>query len=78
MVAITGNDLIALAGRHLHAGYDRFLSDIQVTETADETHAVELPRLFFKTADQQHVTVGLEFLLLGKVGGRWRVNCRGE
>ena len=44
--------------RHLHADDDRFLADIQMTEAADQTHAVKLSGLFLEAADQQHGAVG--------------------
>src|SRR5205807_5259816 len=42
MVAIAGDDLVAVRQRHLHADDDGFLADIKVTEAADRAHAVEL------------------------------------
>src|SRR6185503_6394693 len=42
MVAVPGYDLIALLQGHLHADHDGFLADIEMAETADRTHAVEL------------------------------------
>ena len=44
VVAIGGDDLIALLGRHLHADDDGLLADIEVAEAADVAHAVELAR----------------------------------
>ena len=66
VVAIGGDHLIALDQRHLHAGHDRFLADIEMAEAADETHAVELAGLLFEAPDQQHVAIGREFLFLGE------------
>ena len=61
---------------HLHADDDRFLADVEVAEAADQAHAVHLARLLLEAADQQHVPVGREFLLLGE--GR-HVGCgRGD
>ncbi len=68
VVAIAGDHLVALDQRHLHAGDDGFLADIEMAEAADEAHAVELAGLFLEAADQQHVAVGGELLLLGEVG----------
>ncbi len=57
-------DLVALLQRHLQADDDGLLADIEVAEAADQAHAVELAGLFLEAADQQHVAVGLEFLVL--------------
>ena len=66
VVAIAGDDLVALFERHLHADDDGFLADIEVAETADEAHAVELAGLFLEAADEQHLAIGGELLLLGE------------
>src|SRR5207253_8990380 len=66
VVAVSRYDLIALLQRHLHADDDGFLADIEMAETADGAHAVELARLFLEAADQQHVAQRLEFLLTGE------------
>ena len=68
MVAIGGDDLVALLQRHLHADDHRFLADIKVAEAADEAHAVELAGLLLEAADQQHAAIGGEFLILGEFG----------
>ena len=60
MVAIAGDDLIALLEGHLHADHHGFLADVEMAEAADEAHAVKLPRLLFEAADQQHVALMLE------------------
>lgn len=70
MVAIAGDDLVALFQRQLHPDDDGFLTDIEVTETTDESHAVELAGLFLETPDQQHFPVGLEIVFLGEFGDR--------
>ena len=59
VVAIGRDDLVTLAGCHLHADNDRFLADIEVAEAADEAHAVKLAGLLLETPDQQHVPVEL-------------------
>ena len=64
VIAIAGDDLIALLERHLHADDDGFLADIEVAEAADQSHAVHLPRLLLEAADQQHVAIGFEVLRL--------------
>ena len=56
--------------RHLHAGDDRFLADIEVAEAADIAHAVELPRLLLESADEQHQAISVEFLLALRPGCR--------
>jgi hypothetical protein len=63
VIAVSGYDLIALFQGHLHANDDSFLADIEVTEAADRTHAVELAGLFLEPPDQQHVAQGAEFLI---------------
>jgi hypothetical protein len=42
VVAIGGDDLIALLDRHLHTDDDRFLADVEMAEAADQAHAVQL------------------------------------
>jgi hypothetical protein len=66
MIAIRGDDLIALLQRGLHADDDGFLADIEVAESADQTHAVELARALLEAADQQHVAIVLEQFVLGR------------
>jgi hypothetical protein len=66
VVTIAGDDLVAFLQRHLHADDDRFLADVEVTEAADEAHAVELAGLLLETPDQQHFAVGIQILVLGK------------
>jgi hypothetical protein len=73
VVAIGGDDLVAVLLGHLHADDDRFLADVEVAEAADEAHAVELARLFLEAADQQHLAIGVEFLFrreaaIGEIG----------
>jgi hypothetical protein len=36
VVTITGDDLVAVLHRHLHADNDRFLADVEVAEAADK------------------------------------------
>ena len=57
-------------------GYNRFLTDIKVTKPTDQTHTIELPSLFFKTANKHHVTIKFFHFLgrclrLGIVFGRF-------
>ena len=66
VVTVSGYDLIALLQRHLHADHDGFLADIEMAETADRAHAVELAGLLLEAPDQQHVAQRGQFLLLGE------------
>jgi hypothetical protein len=68
VIAIAGDDGVALFRSQLHAGDDRFLADIEMAETADQTHAIHLARLLLEAADQQHHLVGFKFLLLREFG----------
>jgi hypothetical protein len=68
VVAITGDDLVTLLQRHLHADNDSFLADIKVTEAADEAHAVKLAGLLLETPDLQHFAIGLQVVFLGEFG----------
>jgi hypothetical protein len=77
VVAIGGDHLVALLHRHFHADDDRFLADIKMAEPADVTHAVKLARLLLEAADQQHVLIGLEVLILGEGGIGFRVRFAG-
>src|SRR5882757_1243959 len=57
VVAVGGDDgVLGLDGR-LHAHDDGFLADIEMTEAADQAHAVELAGALLEAADQQHVAV---------------------
>src|SRR5262249_4637922 len=78
VIAIAGDHLVARLERHLHADDDRLLADIEVTEAADQPHAIHLSRLLLEAADQQHVAIGLDLLLaaeLGAVGVSVSVAC---
>jgi hypothetical protein len=66
VVAIAGDALVAFLGRGLQADDDRFLPDVEVAEAADQAHAVKLAGLFLESADQQHVAVIFQQLVLGK------------
>src|SRR5690606_27192349 len=57
MVAIPGDNGVALPDRRLHADHNRFLADVEMAESADEAHSVELPGLLLESPDQKHVTV---------------------
>ena len=60
VVAIGGDDLVAVGQRHLHADDDGLLADVEMAKAADQAHAVELAGLFLEAADQQHVAVGFQ------------------
>jgi hypothetical protein len=68
VIAIAGDHLVARLECHLHADDNRFLPDVEVTEAADQSHAVELTRLFLEPPDQEHVTEGLQLPLLAEIG----------
>ena len=63
VVAIGGDDRVALLERRLHADDDRLLPDIEVAEAADQPHAVHLPGALLEAPDQQHVAVIAQQLL---------------
>jgi hypothetical protein len=78
VIAIRGDDLVALLQRGLHADDDGFLADIEVAEAADEPHAVELARALLEAADQQHVSVVLQQLVFARFSGMRAVRAIGR
>ena len=65
MVAIAGDDAVLADGhRRLQPDRDRLLADIEVAEAADQAEAVELPGPLLEAADQQHLAVELQQLVL--------------
>ncbi len=60
VIAIGRDDLVAVTQRQLHANDNRFLTDIEVAETADQAHPVKLSGLFLEPADQQHAAIGFQ------------------
>jgi hypothetical protein len=72
MVAVGGNDRIAQLDGRLHAHHHGFLADVEVAETADQPHAIELAGPLLEAADQQHVAIE-RFQLLGV--GRRGLRC---
>ena len=68
MIAIAGDGLIAFRRRHSDAGDDRLLANVEMAKTADETHAIHLPRFFLEPADEEHVAKGGQFLFLAESG----------
>ena len=65
VVAIAGDDLVALADRHLHADDDGFLADVEVAEAADQAHAVHLAGALLEAADEEHLREGVQLLARG-------------
>jgi hypothetical protein len=68
VIAVAGDHFVARLERHLHADNHRFLADIEMAETANQSHPVHLPRLFLESADQQHQPVGGQLLVLTELG----------
>ena len=68
MVAIAGDDAVAAdLHRRLEADGDRFLADIEVAEAADQPEPVELPGPLLEAADEQHLLVEVEQLVLRRL-----------
>ena len=67
MVTVSCDDLVSRLDCQLHADDDCLLADIEVTEAADEPHAVELPGFFLEPADEQHIAIGAKLLLLAEL-----------
>ena len=68
MVAIAGDDAVAPdLHRRLQADGDRFLADVEVAETADQPEAVELAGALLEPADEQHLLVEVEQLVLASL-----------
>ena len=63
MIAVGGDDFVAVAERHLHADDDGFLADVEVAEAADQAHAVKLAGLLLEASDQQHGAIGPQQLV---------------
>ena len=68
VIAITGDHLIAVEHRHLHADDDCFLANVEVTEAANQAHAVHLSGFFLEPADQQHLPQRVKLLFLREIG----------
>ena len=73
VIAIRRNDVIIRPGGRDRAGDDRFLSDIEMTKSADFLRLILLARALFKAADQQHRREHLDFVALP--GQRHRDQC---
>ena len=46
---------------------DRFLADVEVAEAADQPEPVELPRALLEAADEQHLAIEFEQLVLRRL-----------
>jgi hypothetical protein len=77
VVAVAGDVLVALDQRHLHAGDDGLLADVEMAEAADEAHAVELAGLFLEAADEKHRAIGGD-VLVGAELRRFRRDRQGR
>jgi hypothetical protein len=55
VIAICGDDHVSRFKRHHRADCDRFLSDIEMTESADLTHAVNLGAFLFEASAEDHL-----------------------
>ncbi len=73
VVAIGGDALVAVLRGGLEPDHDRLLADVEMAEAADQAHAVELAGLLLEAADQQHLAVEVEQLVLGR--GRLLRGC---
>src|SRR5262249_50719354 len=70
VIAVAGDDLVALIEGQLHAHDNGFLTDIEVAETANQSHSVELARLLLEAANHQHVAVNAKLEFLAEFGRR--------
>src|SRR3954462_15882686 len=65
MVAIAGDDAVLADGhRRLETDGNRFLADVEVAEAADEAEPVKLAGALLEAADEEHLAVEIEELLL--------------
>src|SRR5262252_3834507 len=76
VIAVAGNDLIALLKDHLHADDYGFLTDVEMAKAANQSHPVHLPCFLFKAADGQHGAIGGELLLLAEISDGSGVGAR--
>src|SRR5271168_1589301 len=78
VLTVAGNHLVFGSLDRLHANHHGFLTDVEVTEAADQTHAVELARALLEPADEEHGPVEVEQLsLVGSLHRRrgWLFSC---
>ena len=72
VIAIAGDDAVLAHGhRRLQPDRDRFLADVEVAESADQPEPVELPRALLEPADEQHLLVQLQQLVLRRLVRAW-------
>ena len=57
VIAVGGDAAVAFLGRRLEPDDNSFLSDVEMAETADQSHAIKLARFFLEPPDQQHIPV---------------------
>ncbi len=55
VIAVGGDDGVALVDIGLHADDDGFLADIKMAEATNQPHAVKLAGPLLEAADQQHL-----------------------
>ncbi len=67
VITVSRDHLIALLRGHLHADDDGLLADVEMAEAADQAHAVHLAGLLLEAADEQHLAIGVELLVLGEL-----------
>ena len=66
MVPVTGQDGIAVFQRGLDPGHNGLLTNIKMTESPNQPHAIHLSGLFLKPPHQQHLPVkGGQFIWSG-------------
>ena len=63
VIAVAGDDRVVRRDGRLHAPHHRLLTDVEMAEAAEKTHAVELPHLLLEAPQQQHLAVEAEHLL---------------
>src|SRR3954469_11332838 len=64
VIPVSRDHLIPVLRGHLHADDDGLLADVEMAETADQAHAVHLAGLLLEAADEQHLAIGVELLVL--------------
>ena len=68
VVAVGGDHRILVGGTRVQAGDHGLLTDVEVAEAGDQSHAVKLAGLLLEATDQQHFTVELQQLLRVRLG----------
>ena len=75
MITVTRDYLVTFPDGHLHTGDHGFLTDIKMTKTADEAHAVKLTGLLLEATDQKHHAIGIHLLIASEFYRLWRGTC---